>query len=545
MSESPTAHSARRARAPLPERVDVAIIGAGMGGLTAGATLAKHGYRVAVFDAHYVAGGCCTQFARGKGDKAFRFDIGLHYIGDCGPEGMIPSMLRPLGIELDYIPMDPEGFDTLVFPDFTFKIPANVETYRQRLKQYFPKETKGIDRYVRFLLEIEHMAQQVARSRGKVTLRSGLSALLRARLAVRYQQSTMDPLLDSITRDPKLRAVILGQHGDYGLPPSEVSALLHAGLAMHYFKGAYYPKGGGQIIADRLAECIEAHGGTVHLRRPIERILIENNRAVGIVTEAKRNEEAKTIHADLVISNADLKQTLDRLIGPSHLPSSWQRRSAGFKWGGAIFMTCLGVKADMAAKGMRATNYWQFDGYDMNAMYREARQATEPLINGCYITSATLKDPNTPGHAPEGVNNIEVMSLVPGKAAYWNVDPHEVHSWRYKKQERYQELKARVEDNMIARLEALFPGTSEHIIFRESATPVTHSRYTRATDGTGYGLAATPDQFLQKRPGYRTPIKNLYLCGASTRAGHGVVGSMSSGQHAAFCIGRDQGRAVT
>ena len=71
-----------------------AIIGAGLGGLTAGAMLARGGFRVAVFDGHYVAGGCGTMFSRGAGDRRFLFDIGLHYIGDCQPEGRIPTLLR-------------------------------------------------------------------------------------------------------------------------------------------------------------------------------------------------------------------------------------------------------------------------------------------------------------------------------------------------------------------------------------------------------------------------------------------------------------------
>ena len=69
---------------------------------------------------------------------------------------------------------------------------------------------------------------------------------------------------------------------------------------------------------------------------------------------------------------------------------------------------------------------------------------------------------------------------------------------------------------------------------------MTHSRYTRASAGSGYGLAATPDQFLQKRHGYRGPAEGLYFAGASTRAGHGVVGAMLSGHQAAIRVGRDR-----
>ena len=86
-----------------------------------------------------------------------------------------------------------------------------------------------------------------------------------------------------------------------------------------------------------------------------------------------------------------------------------------------------------------------------------------------------------------------------------------------------------------------FPGTADKIVFRETASPVTHTRFTRATDGTGYGLAATPEQFMKGRPGYRGPVPGLYLAGANTRSGHGIVGAMASGKECAVRILRDAG----
>jgi phytoene dehydrogenase-like protein len=97
---------------------------------------------------------------------------------------------------------------------------------------------------------------------------------------------------------------------------------------------------------------------------------------------------------------------------------------------------------------------------------------------------------------------------------------------------------------MIARLDALFPGSARAVVFRESATPVSHVRFTRATGGHGYGIAATPDQFMKGRPGYRAPLPGLYVCGASTRAGHGIVGAMLGGRQAARTIAKDLGRSL-
>lgn len=546
MSETTSTRSQAklRARNAVPERVDVAIVGAGLGGLTAGAYLARAGLKVAIFDPHYVAGGCATVFTRGTGPGRYQFDIGLHYIGDCEPHGMIPSLLRGIGVELEYLPLDRDGFDTLVFPDLRFKIPVDIGLYRDRLVALFPSERRGIDKYVRFVRELGQVSRRVDANHGRITPGVLLYTLFRGRSIPLNQTRTLAQLLDGCTREPKLRAILAGQGGDYGLPPSEVSAMLHAGLAAHYFRGAYYPKGGGQVIADRIAETVEAAGSTIHLRCGIDEILVEGGRAVGVRTEPRRGEVYE-VRADVVISNADIKKTLLELLPADAVPEPWQERARGFVMGGAIFLTFLGVERDMAAAGMRAANYWCFDGYDMEHFYAANRGSTEVVPQGCYITSATLKDPDTAHHAPPGINNLEVMTIVPGDAATWKVPSGDVAKWRYKRDEEYRDLKKRIEDNLVDRLEALFPGTREKIVYRESASPVTHTRYTRASGGTGYGLAATPDQFLKKRPGYRGPVDRLYFAGASTQAGHGIVGSMASGFYSALRVGRDLERPLT
>lgn len=536
---SPASLPRRRAHLAPPERVDVAIVGAGLGGLVSAATLARAGLRVACFESHYAAGGCATQFARGPKSARYHFDVGLHYIGDCGPRGVIPSILRGLGVELDYASLDPDGFDTLVFPDLTFRVPADVDRYRDRLADLFPHEKKGIDGYVKLLGAVMHAGARLDRSDGRLSARALLGILPDALSLYRIDGRTIGQVLRNLVRDPRLVAVLLGQSGDYGLPPSQVSAALHLGLSGHYFRGAFYPKGGGQVIADRVALACEGAGGSIHLRRGVSRVLIEGGRAVGVVLRERAGEPEREVRARAVISNADLRRTLLELVGPQHLPASWISRARGFQMPAALFMTFLGVRGDMRARGMRAANYWQFDGYDMEGFYRDA-DALRP--RGCYITSASLKDPdNALHHAPAGVTNVEVMTVVGGTGQVWGVTDADADAWRYGDEGRYAEVKRAIEEDMIARLERLFPGSAEGVVYRESATPITHRRFTGATGGTGYGLAATVGQFMKARPGYRGPIPGLYFAGASTRAGHGIVGAMMSGRRAAQRVAADLG----
>ena len=132
--------------------------------------------------------------------------------------------------------------------------------------------------------------------------------------------------------------------------------------------------------------------------------------------------------------------------------------------------------------------------------------------------------------------------MVPSSPSRWGVGT-DAFDWSYKHDEAYLAQKRAVEEELVGRLERLFPGSAERVVLRESATPQSHARFTGASDGTGYGLAATPAQFMKKRPGYRGPIEGLYLAGASTRAGHGIVGAMMGGRAAARRVAADVARS--
>ena len=527
----PTASTRARVKNPPPGTADVVIVGAGLGGLMAGARLGTAGKRVALLDAHYVAGGCATMFARGSGENRFAFDIGLHYVGGCAPGMRLPRMIEEAGVEVDWRPLDPDGFDELVFPDFRFRIPADMDLYRERLLALFPKEKAGIDRYLRVCREVRILG----RADAPKGLRLAWEAITKGRVAAANKGATLGAFLDSCTRDPKLRAVLAGQNGDYGLPPSRVSLMLHCGLANHYFDGAYYPRGGGQVLADGLAARVEALGGSIHLRHAVEGIVVEGGKAGGVRWVGPKGEVGE-VRAPVVLSNADLKRTVLDLLPEAAAPDGLRAKAEKWEMGGAIFLTCLAVRADLGALGMGATNYWQFDDYDFDSLYAEGAGGTIPPVRGCYITSATRKDPGTPGHAPPGVETVEVMALVPGAPELWGATEAEARSVHYRQRAAYLAHKERIEADLVGRLERLFPGATREVLHRESATPLSHTRFTWASGGSGYGLASTPEQFLGNRPGYRSGVPGLYFCGASTRAGHGISGALSSGLNAAKVI---------
>jgi len=125
------------------------------------------------------------------------------------------------------------------------------------------------------------------------------------------------------------------------------------------------------------------------------------------------------------------------------------------------------------------------------------------------------------------------MSIVPSDPTAWGVSEEDASSRNYRRSEGYRHHKLIYARSLIAAAERVFPGLSQQIAFEEVATPLTQSRYTGSTGGTSYGIAPTPGQFLLRRPGSKTEVGGLYLCGASCRTGHGIMGVALSGLMAA------------
>jgi phytoene dehydrogenase-like protein len=106
----------------------------------------------------------------------------------------------------------------------------------------------------------------------------------------------------------------------------------------------------------------------------------------------------------------------------------------------------------------------------------------------------------------------------------------------YEKNPIYLQTKQALAERLLVAAERVFPGLKRDVDYCEVSSPMTHTRFTGSTGGTSYGIALIPKQFLFHRPGPSTEIGGLYICGASSMAGHGIPGAMWSGVLAASRI---------
>ena len=132
---------------------DVIVIGSGAGGLAAAVALSNLGKRVLVLEQHYLPGGWTHTFAL----DGYKFSPGVHYIGQLNEGGRTRELLEGLGVgaDIEFIELNPDGYDHIVFDNETFDIPRGREKYIARLIERFPEERSGIERYFRLMQKVD------------------------------------------------------------------------------------------------------------------------------------------------------------------------------------------------------------------------------------------------------------------------------------------------------------------------------------------------------------------------------------------------------
>jgi len=507
---------------------DAIVIGSGLGGLACGAYLCAAGRRTLVLEGHSVAGGNSQVFRRRvKGDE-YEFDVGIHYIGECGPDGLITAIMNGAGLaeRVVFRPLDRDGFSTLIFPDLRFRVPASWDRYRERIMATFPDEAEKLGAVVDLFRAVANEGRRYQSNE------FGVEALGReVPTFASWGLRPVTELFDEYGLSQRARAVLLGEQGDYAVRPSRTPVALAAGLTGHYMAGAFYPEGGGQMIAGRLVEAIRAYGGEVRTNARVCKVRVEGGRAVGVTLDRTGEE----IDAEIVVSNADLKRTVSQLVGEEHFSQQTVERVRAFRMTIPLFTAYLGIDIDLREQGVPNSNFWIWGSYDIEGIYDQLESGSVPDPPIAYISTASIKDPTNPHLAPAGQTNLQVMTLVPRDYAFFNRDrgPVEEGRNRYHRDPGYRKSKAELTESILEAAEIAIPGLREHVVWQESASPLTQERFTHSTGGTSYGIEFACDQMGPLRIGPETDVAGLYLCGASTPAGHGIANVMRSGVIAA------------
>lgn len=500
---APTSYAAPRMVSRRDDEFDTLIIGAGMAGLTAGALLAEAGERVLVLEAHDKPGGYAHTFEVG----GYGLCAQVHYVFGCGEGEPIDVLLRRLGLERDvtFERLDPEGFDHVVVAGERHRIPNGHAKHRDRLIARYPSARTPLIRYFDAVMAIE---RELDLFPSRVSLRDVVTAPLRFPKLLRYRDATLTTLFDETRMPRRLRAVLAGQAGDYLLPPSQVSLLLHVALVRAYDRGAYYPTRHFSHFIDAIARSLASRPGCeLRLRARVERILLERGRVMGVTLQG-----GETLTARRYVSNADPRSTA-ALLPPGALGHALGR-ALDYEYSCGTLTAYLGVRGlDLREHGFGNFNVWHYPHDDLDELYRAQNvdhRFDDPWL---FLSTPTLHSPE-PGLCPPGDQILEIAT----SAAY-----APFARLRATDRRRYNAEKKRLRDHLVDIVErAYVPGLSRHLALRVMGTPATNARFCLAPEGNSYGAALTPRQVRSARVPHETALSNLFLANAT--AGYPSIG---------------------
>ncbi len=488
---------------------DVAIVGAGIGGLSAAAFLADAGYRVQVFDQHALPGGYCHHYPRkahyqGK-PILYRFDAGPHDFSGVWEGGTIIGLLKRLGIadRIEWRRVD----HSYITKDGRIDPPRDWCDYARMLGAKFPESAAGIMALFEEIAAIFEDMFSTGAGRSGIP---GLPASLEAMLAFpnehphgfKWMGRPFDELVATYVSDPGALKVIYALSGYLHDGSETLTCAQMVPIFGYYFKGGHYPVGGSGRFSLALVEAIEARGGAVHLKTPVKRILVKNGAACGVELG-----HGRVVSAKAVVSNADFQRTFSELVGAKHTPAGFRARLAAAQPACSAFTVQLGVD-----------------------YVPDIKPATH-LIDGAHIGIAamSLVDPSA---APDGHSILNLIRLVPNeKARTWFPPKGGGDDWRaWRRSEEYERRKLAFGDEMIAAAETLLPGLRAHIVYRADASPVTYARYDWSSAGSIYGPSSQG-----RLKGSKSPVRNLVIAGGGT-VGSGVEAVIISGAEAAEAL---------
>ncbi len=504
---------------------DVIVLGSGNGGMTAGLTLSRRGFSVLVLEAGKAYGGMMNPFSR----KQFTFDIGLHYIGDCGEGQLLRTLFDHLGLEdLRFREISPEAIDRYVFPSTQGVLRKGIAEWIEELRRQFPAEEKGLRRFEKLLEAVSATAAMGSRG---LTAR-GLLDIARMPLPLaRSLRVDMKTILDAHFRDANLKNILGGPCGDAGVPPSRMTGFVGLALLTHFLGGGYYPLGGTRAWRDAFVDGMKKDGAELLRNQEVVSIRVNVDGTFTVRTAKEKEFTARS-----VVSNIDAEDTLSMLEGAR--PNWFARRKVN-KMRPSIGTVCVFLGVDMDLRETRVTdaNIWHYPTDDLDELFRDVTAgdlSDDPFF---FLTSPTLKDPDG-GKAPAGYHTLELITGASGAP---------FKRWFDRKTTRrgdtYESLKNELADSIVESAERHYlPGLREHIVLREVSTPATNHSYVRSRAGGIYGPEFSHDQTFLGRFLPAVGIPGLYLAGAST-FGPGVMTCTVSGFVAGKLAARYLGEA--
>ncbi len=505
--------------AVIEDDYDVVVVGAGIGGLTAGALLARRGLSTLVVEHHYLPGGCCTALRR----EGFTFDVGPELLYGFEDKGYNPHrfVMNEIEEEIDMIPH--EYVYRMRLPVGTVTFWRDQERFLQELCGLYPHEEKGIRALFAEMAEVYDAIMggdlvmpmpPTETPRGAGALNPDADPAILQRVVELLKTDSLSMVKNHVS-DPQVIEffdIVAATFSSCDL--SETPGVLTATMLIdNHEGGSCYAADTPQMLSNLLEKAIEKKGGRFLYKSRVDEILIRDGEAHGV-----RLTDGTEIAAGAVVSNATVWNLYGQLVRPEHIEPDRLEWAQAFEPTFSFLVAYLGLDAavipdDFGHVEMLVLDATGFEG--------------EGNFN---IELPSLEDP---ARCPPGTHAMTVVS--PNRRKWPSPNDPEYSS------EAYERLKQEETEDLLNRMEHFLPDIRKGIRVMEIGTPTTVERYTLRNWGNLGGPKPSLGQHMLDRPRAYSDWGRLYLVGDSTVMGEGVLSATSSGIGAANMVLRDLG----
>jgi C-3',4' desaturase CrtD len=484
---------------------EVVVVGGGIGGLTAAALLAARGLSVCLVERNTRVGGCVSSFD----ESGYEFEPGAGLYAGWGPDDLHRRLFDELPVPAPEARRLSPAYVVRLADGADVRVGLDEGEFIHELRRAFPE---CADAACRFYLDAARAARAL---RSAVVEAPGLAALTRTQrlnLLARHWRSAphiLSAMGHTVARrldgtSARFRSFIDAQLSLFAATPAEACAYLHAAVVLtEPARGLYGLGGGGQALADALAQSIESSGGTLRLNTTALRLVFDTEgHAAGL--DLLSGERITATRA--VVSNLTIRDTYDRLVGRDRTPADLATRLKAFS-GTSAYLVFVGVEEEAVAR-----------------LPSERVLATAPVERGGgaaldgrvganispFMFSAP---PSSEARAPAG-NRAATFSQVSDPEQWFGFDAEG---------EAGDELDREALEECWARLHNSLPELGSAAEVYETATPRTFYERTRRRLGAVGGLGQSLDVFGPHAPTHRTRVPRLFAVGDTIFPGNGVA----------------------
>jgi len=479
----------------------IIIIGAGFAGLGAGIYAQMNGYKTQIFEMHDKPGGLCTSWKR----KGYIFDGCIHWLVGSNPESGFNQYWQEVGIaqKSQIINMEEymrfEGTDgrTLIFY-------SDIDRLEKHLLEFSPSDKEAIKEFIdgiRMCLAFDFPAENaplIKRLFRKIGV--GLTFVIKGKKFQWWMKTTATEFADRF-KDPLLREAMK----EVWIPEFSMLFMLFTFAYLHN-KNAGYPLGGSRPMSEALAERYLKLGGTINYKKRVEKIIVEDNCAVGI-----RLTDGTEQRAGRVISAADGYSTIFKMLDGKYANETTRKPYEKWPIFQPLIFVGLGINRSFAEEPLSVSGF----SYPL----QEPVEIGDTVRNRIWIHIYN----HDPSIAPEGKTSIIIM--LESKHDYWEKLAQDESAYKAKKEE--------IANILIEQLDKRFPGIAAQVEVFDVATPLTFERYTGNWQGSFEGWLITPDNsnVIMKPMSQTLPgLSNFYMCGQWVEPGGGLPTGIISGR---------------